>query len=179
MKTRDLTMTGIMVALMVVCAWITIPTVVPVTLQTFGVFLAVALLGGKRGTLAVLVYLLLGAVGLPVFAGFTGGLGRLMGMTGGYILGFLVQAAVMWLGERLLGRRTAVFLVFGVLGLGACYLFGSLWYLYLYTSTTGSIGLLAVLVQCVLPFLPMDLVKLVLAMAVGKRLARPLGCAWS
>lgn len=179
MKTRNLTYIGIMVALIAVCAWITIPTVVPFTLQTFGVFLAVALLGGKRGTLAVLVYLLLGAVGAPVFAGFTGGPGKLLGMTGGYILGFLVQAAVMWLGERLMGRNTASFLLFGVLGLAACYLFGSLWYLYLYTTSNGPIGILAVLGQCVLSFLPMDLVKLVLALLIGKRLARPLGYAWN
>lgn len=179
MKTRDLTDTGIMVALISVCAWITIPTVVPFTLQTFGVFLAVALLGGKRGTLAVLVYLLLGAAGAPVFAGFTGGLGRLLGLTGGYILGFLAQAAVMWLGERLLGRRPAVFLGFGLLGLAACYLFGSVWYLCLYTGGTGPVGILTVLSQCVLPFLPMDLVKLVLALLVGRRLARPLGFSWS
>lgn len=174
MKTRDLTYIGIMVALMAVCAWITIPTVVPFTLQTFGVFLASALLGGKRGTLAVAVYLLLGAVGLPVFSGFTGGVGRLLGVTGGYLLGFLAQAVVLWIGERLLGRRPAAFFVSGVLGLAACYLFGSVWYLLLYTATTGPVSMAAVVVQCVLPFLLPDLAKLLLAMAVGQRLSKVL-----
>ena len=76
MKTRDLTQIAILVALMAICSWITIPTVVPFTLQTLGVFLAISLLGGKRGTLAVLIYLLLGAVGLPVFAGLFSARGK-------------------------------------------------------------------------------------------------------
>ena len=75
-------------ALMAVCSWISIPTAIPFTLQTMAVFLAVGLLGGKRGTLAVTAYVLLGAVGAPVFANFSGGIGILLGQTGGYILGF-------------------------------------------------------------------------------------------
>ena len=70
MKTKELTLTGIMAALIALCAWLTIPTTVPFTMQTFAIFLAVGLLGGKLGSLAVGVYLLLGAVGLPVFPGF-------------------------------------------------------------------------------------------------------------
>lgn len=174
MKTRDLTYIAILVALMAVCSWITIPTVVPFTLQTFGVFLASALLGGRRGTVAVLVYILLGAVGAPVFAGFVGGPGALFGTTGGYILGFLAQAAVLWTGERLLGRSGPAFLLSGVLGLAVCYLIGSVWFLFLYSRTTGPIGMATVLGWCVLPFVIPDLIKLVLAMAVGKRLARAL-----
>ena len=169
MKTRDLTYIGIMVALMAVCSWITIPTLVPFTLQTFAVFLASALLGGKRGTIVVAVYLLLGAVGLPVFSGFTGGVGKLLGVTGGYILGFLAQAIVLWIGERLLGRRPAAFFLSGVLGLAVCYLL-------LYTSTTGPVSIAVVLAQCVLPFILPDLVKLLLAMAVGQRLSKALEC---
>ena len=89
MKTRELAYTGILAALIAVCSWISIPTAVPFTLQTFAVFLTLGLLGGRLGTLAVTVYLLLGAVGLPVFAGFHGGLGAFLGATGGYLVGFL------------------------------------------------------------------------------------------
>ena len=88
-KTYDLVYISILVVLITVCSWISIPLTVPVTLQTFGVFTAVGLLGGKRGTLAVLVYILMGAIGIPVFSGFTGGIGILAGTTGGYIAGFL------------------------------------------------------------------------------------------
>ena len=95
-KTRDIVFIGIFAALIAICSWISIPTTVPFTLQTMGVFTAVGLLGGKRGSLAVLVYILLGLVGLPVFAGFSGGVGVLFGTTGGYIIGFLASALLMW-----------------------------------------------------------------------------------
>ena len=79
-KTLDMAYIALFTVLIAVCAWISIPTLVPFTLQTFGIFLATAVLGGKRGSLAVAVYLLLGAVGVPVFANFTGGLGMLLGV---------------------------------------------------------------------------------------------------
>ncbi|MBP5250511.1 MAG: biotin transporter BioY, partial [Lachnospiraceae bacterium] len=96
---------AMMAAIMAVCAWITIPAAVPFTLQTFAVFLAICVLGGKNGTIAVFVYILLGAVGLPVFSGFKGGVGVLLGNTGGYIIGFLFSALVMWLLEGIFGRK--------------------------------------------------------------------------
>ena len=71
-----------------VCSWIQFPMTVPFTMQTFAVFCALATLGGKGGTISVLIYIVLGAVGVPVFAGFTGGVGILFGTTGGYIIGF-------------------------------------------------------------------------------------------
>lgn len=176
-STRDLCFCAIGAALIAVCAWISIPADVPFTLQTFAIFTVCGLLGGKRGTVSVLVYLLLGAVGAPVFAGFAGGPGALFGTTGGYILGFLAQAAVLWAGERLLGRSPAAFLLSGVLGLAVCYLIGSVWFLFLYSRTTGPIGMATVLGWCVFPFVIPDLVKLALAMAVGKRLSRALHLA--
>ena len=91
-RTLDIVYIAVCAALMAVCSWIQIPTVVPFTLQTFAVFFAVYFLGGKKGTLAVFIYILLGMVGLPVFAGFKGGFGALFGMTGGYIMGFILQA---------------------------------------------------------------------------------------
>ena len=87
MKTRDMALCALFAALLAVCAWLVIPIGdVPFTLQTFGVFAALGLLGGKRGTIAIAVYLLLGAVGAPVFAGFKGGPGALFGATGGCLL---------------------------------------------------------------------------------------------
>lgn len=145
MKTKELTLTGIMAALIALCAWLTIPTTVPFTMQTFAIFLAVGLLGGKLGSLAVGVYLLLGAVGLPVFSGFQGGVGAFAGVTGGYLIGFLLMALVMWLGEQLFGDGTAVFLLSGIAALAVCYCFGTVWFLLLYTSTKGPIGLWTVL----------------------------------
>ena len=88
----DMAYIALFAVLLTVCAWISVPLPVPFTLQTFAIFAALGILGGRRGTWAVAVYLLLGAVGLPVFSGFRGGLGALLGTTGGYILGFLALA---------------------------------------------------------------------------------------
>ena len=95
-KTRDIAYIAFFAVVIAVCSWISIPTVVPFTLQTFAVFLTMGVLGGKRGTLAVLVYILMGTLGIPVFSGFTGGIGIIAGTTGGYIVGFIFSALLMW-----------------------------------------------------------------------------------
>lgn len=171
MRTVDMAYIAMFAVVMAVCAWISIPAAVPFTLQTLGVFLAVGMLGGKRGTLAVLIYLLLGAVGMPVFAGFNGGLGYMLGSTGGYIVGFLLSALTMWGFEAALGRKTWVLAVSMVLGLAVCYAFGTAWFMLVYARATGPVGLLTALGWCVLPYIPVDAVKMALALAIRKRLA--------
>ena len=168
----DLVMVALFAALIAVCAWITIPGAVPFTLQTMGVFLAVGLLGGKRGTAAVLVYILLGAVGMPVFSGFSGGVGRLLGTTGGYIIGFLVAALAMWAMEAIFGKAKWVLPVSMLLGLLLCYTFGTAWFLVLYTQTKGAISVASVLSMCVVPFIIPDLLKIALALLLTSRLKR-------
>ena len=172
-QVRDLTYIGIFAALMAICAWISIPVpppLIPFTLQTLGVFLAVGLLGGKRGTIAVLVYILLGAAGAPVFAGFHGGMGSILGLAGGYIVGFLFTALVMWAMERLPGNRTLVLGASMVLGLAVCYAFGTAWYMVLYAQRGESAALGAVLAVCVAPFLVPDAIKIALALLLTNRL---------
>ena len=172
MRTVDMAYIAMFAVVMAVCAWIGIPATVPFTLQTLGVFLAVGMLGGKRGTLAVLVYLLLGAVGMPVFAGFHGGLGYMLGATGGYIVGFLLSALVMWAMEAVLGRKTWVLTVSMVLGLAVCYGFGTAWFMVVYGRNTGPIGLATALGWCVIPYLVPDLVKIGLALLLQRLLSR-------
>ena len=171
MRTVDMAYIAMFAVVMAVCAWISIPAAVPFTLQTFGVFLAVGLLGGKRGTLAVLIYLLLGAVGMPVFAGFNGGLGYMLGSTGGYIVGFLLSALVMWALEAAPGRKTWVLAVSMVLGLAVCYAFGTAWFMVVYARNTGAIGLMTALGWCVIPYIVPDLVKIALALLLQKLLS--------
>ncbi len=172
MKTRDLVLIALFAALIALCAWITIPSVVPFTMQTFAVFITVGLLGGKRGTLAVLVYILLGAVGLPVFSGFGGGVGVLFGKTGGYIIGFLVAALTMW-GIFKIGGRNWVVRGIGMLaGLLVCYSFGTAWFMNVYMRTNGPVSLMAVLSWCVIPYIIPDLVKIALALYLCNRIER-------
>ena len=172
MKTLDMVYIALFACLMAICAWISIPGQIPFTLQTMGVFLAVGLLGGKRGTVAVLVYILMGAVGLPVFSGFAGGLGKLLGMTGGYIVGFLVSALLMWAMEALFGSKKWVLPVSMVVGLVACYAFGTAWFMVVYTSSKGAITLGAVLGMCVIPYIIPDAVKIAVALLLTKALKR-------
>ena len=174
MRTQALARAALAAALMALCSWISLPTAVPFTLQTFALFLTLGVLGGRLGALAVGVYLLLGAVGLPVFAGFSGGLGALLGATGGYLLGFLLIALVMWAAEALLGKGPLVYLGSAVVGLAVCYLFGSVWFLYLYSAGGASADMLTVLGWCVFPFIVPDLIKLALAFALVRRLAPAL-----
>ena len=170
-KTYDLVYISILVVLITVCSWISIPLTVPVTLQTFGVFTAVGLLGGKRGTQAVLVYILMGAIGIPVFSGFTGGIGILAGTTGRYIAGFLFSALIMWGMEKLFWRSTLVLAGSMVLGLLVCYAVGTLWFMAVYAASSGAVGILTVLGWCVFPFIIPDIAKIVLALILTKRLS--------
>lgn len=173
-KTYDLVYIALFAVLMAICSWISIPTVVPFTLQTFAVFLAVGVLGGRRGTVAILVYILLGAIGLPVFSGFKGGIGVLFNTTGGYIIGFLVSALLMWAFERLFGRSTPVLAISMILGLIVCYAFGTAWFMALYAQSSGPIELATVLGWCVIPFIIPDCIKIALALGLSRQLSNVL-----
>ncbi len=171
-KTLDMVYIALFAVVMAICSWIVIPMAVPFTLQTFGVFLSVLVLGGKRGTFAVFLYILMGSIGLPVFSGFTGGVGVLLGYTGGYIMGFLLISITMWIMERLFGENAPVRWISMVLGLILCYGFGTFWYVAVYARGNGEIGMAAVLSACVFPFIIPDITKMILAMSVRKRLAK-------
>ena len=173
-KTQDMVYIAMFAVIMAICSWISIPATVPFTLQTFGVFLAVGVLGGKRGSLSVLIYLLLGAIGVPVFAGFSGGLTAILGSTGGYIVGFLFSAIVMWVMEAVLGKKTWVLALSMVVGLLVCYAFGTAWFMVVYAKNSGAIGLMTALGWCVFPYIIPDVIKIVLALAICRRLAKAI-----
>lgn len=171
-KTRDIVYMSVFTAMISICSWISIPASIPFTLQTMGVFTTVGLLGGKRGTLTVLTYILLGAIGIPVFAGFTGGVSVLLGTTGGYIIGFLLSALLMWGIETIMGRNQIVLAFSMVAGLIVCYVFGTAWFMLIYTQHSGVIGLSTVLGLCVIPFIIPDLIKIGVALFLTNRLKK-------
>ena len=119
----------------------------------------------------MVVYLLLGAVGVPVLAGFRGGLGGLLDTTGGYLVGFVAAAVVYWVITSKLGETDGAKTAACVVGLAVCYAFGTLWFLLLYTRASGPIGLTTVLGWCVLPYIVPDLLKLALALLLSKRVS--------
>lgn len=173
-RTIDIAYIAVCAALMAVCSWISIPTTVPFTLQTFAVFLAVGVLGGKLGTISVIVYILLGAVGAPVFAGFSGGLDKLAGPTGGYIIGFVFSALIMWLIEKLCGRKIWILGIAMVIGLVICYAFGTAWFMVVYASNGNAVDLVTALGWCVIPFIIPDVVKIALALSLTKVLRKAI-----
>lgn len=184
-KTTYLALCGLFAAIMAVCSMITIPlgfTPVPVNLGTLGVFLTGGILGRKYGTVSMAVYVLIGAIGVPVFAGFRGGVGVLAGPTGGYIIGYIVAVFLIGLILELATSRlkaaaedspsrlcpgyvtTAIAMVIGLL---ACYLLGTIWFI----ISTGT-GVWASLIACVFPFLPGDALKIAAATILVQRLRR-------
>ncbi len=167
----DVALISLMTALTVVSAWVSIPFgVVPVTLQTFVIYVSSALLGTKKSTVSVLVYLLLGCVGLPVFSGFRGGFGVLLGATGGYVAGFVLIALISGFIINRYGKRIHVMIIAFLTGTVMCYLAGTLWYVFVYLEGKGTEGVLS---ACVLPFVIPDILKITAAAfvseAVGKR----------
>ena len=159
---------GLCAVILTICSWITIPAVVPFTLGTFGVFFVTLFLDGKRGTICVLIYLLLGMVGVPVFSGFRGGISVLMSSTGGYVIGYLLIALIMWALEGWKSSKARILSM--ILGLLACYICGTLWFCFIYGPGAEKYGFLTAVGMCVLPFIIPDLLKIWLATFLNNKI---------
>ena len=177
----DLVLISVSAALITICSWISIPLgPVPFTLQTLGILAVMLTIGGRRGTIAILVYLALGAVGVPVFAGFKGGIMSFIGPTGGFLIGFVFGALVYWLLEKLFLKKLMTTPVktwiFGMLGFlvfeVVMYIVGVIWFMTVYAAQTGPVGLATVMSWCVIPFIIPDIVKMVVAVLTGERASK-------
>ncbi len=169
LKTKDVALVGLFAGLTVICAWISVPLgPIPVTLQTFAVFLGTALLGAKRGTLSVAVYVLLGVVGLPVFSGFK----TLNPLTFGYVLGFLPLGMVTAASETLFSKKKLALPLGMGLGLALCYLIGTVWFYYVMHFRGIEYGFGKILSLCVVPFVLPDLIKLGFAVFLAQKLRK-------
>lgn len=157
---KMMTRAAVFAALICVCAWLSLPVGdISVTMQTFAVFLTLFLLGGKWGTVTVLLYLSLGAVGLPVFSAFQGGFAVLLGPSGGFLWGFLGMALIFWGLERF---GQVLPLIFGLI---FCYGCGCFWFSHICGG-----GFYFALARCVVPFLLPDSIKLYLVHRLSRRL---------
>ncbi len=156
---------GLSVALLAISAWLTVPAPVPFTMQTMAVLTLGALLGPGQGCACVGLYLLLGAIGVPVFSGVRGGFHVLLGPTGGYLLGFVLSAYVAgWAGRRF--RSVWALAACFAAAVLVCYGFGTAWYALLYSG--GGLG--TILLTCVVPFLLPDAMKIALSLLLFRRL---------
>ena len=175
MKIKRIALTSLMAALICVCSWLTIPATVPFTMQTFAIFCALILLGGLDGTIAILLYVVIGMIGVPVFSGFRGGVAHILGPTGGYIVGFVATGFVYLLFEILFkkfdGKKRIVFEVIAlVIGLFCCYIIGTIWF-YVVNHAEGY-SFFKILMLCVIPYILPDLAKMALAFLLFKRIKK-------
>lgn len=169
----DLVYIGVSAALLAICSWITIPLPsVPITLQTMGICLVAGLLGMKRGTLATIVFIALGAIGVPVFSEFTGGINIILGQTGGYIVGFIFTSLIVgFVSDKFKGKLVPL-IISMIVGIAVCYAFGTAWFAVVYAKTNDPASILTILGWCVFPFIIPDIVKIAVAGILTNRLRK-------
>ena len=170
--TQDLTLIAISVAFIAVCSSISVPFLsgISFTLQLFAVFLVAALLSPRQSLISIFIYIFIGLIGVPVFAGFRGGISVLFGATGGYLIGFILSTLVISLSVKFFGNKKSVTMLSMLLSLLVCYITGSLWFLLISRAAGSTIGLGSALWVCVIPFIIPDLAKLILAVYLSARL---------
>lgn len=172
-STKQLTRIGLMTAIICIVGPFSIPiplSPVPLSLTTLAIYLAIFVLGMKLGVCSCVLYLLLGVIGLPVFSGFSGGFSRLVGPTGGYLIGFLFLALIMGFFVEHFSENLPLILVGILLGTAVCYLFGALW-----LAKQTNLHLTTALAIGVLPYLPGDTIKIIIAVILGPKLQKNIG----
>ena len=170
LSTRDLVLCAFCAAVTCILAPISVPLAgeVPISLATFAVLLSGILLGGRLGAMSQLIYVLLGSVGVPVFAGWTGGIGITLGMTGGYIIGYIPMAFIAGFLYFRFGRNSSGFMKYAAMFISmfiataVLYLIGTAWFI-----AQTKMTLAASMAACVIPFLPGDLIKIIAVMLVA------------
>ena len=168
-KVYTMVQIAVMAALICVLSPLSIPVgPVPITFANLAMYFALYLLGWKNGTISLLCYILIGMIGVPVFSGFTGGVGKLVGPTGGYIIGYIPLVIVSGLAIEKCHNRLVQFLGL-VLGVALCYTLGTVWYCY-----QAGVGLQKAMGACVIPFIPGDLIKIIIAMLLGPVIRKSL-----
>ena len=172
LNTKNLTKTALSIGIITICAWITIPFAIPITLQTFGIFLMLRVIGGRNTLAAVICYILLGAVGMPVFSGFAGGIGYLAGPTGGFIIGFAATVILYMIFEKKATGALPSIIIMIVSQL-LCYIVGTCGYLFLYAIAADiDTDIVGALMLCVIPFIIPDIIKIVCAYYLGEKLKK-------
>lgn len=184
---RDICYIALFAAIITVCSYLAIPIgEISVTLQTFAVCAAAGLLGWKRGVLSVVIYILLGICGIPVFSGFKNFYALLGGASAGYVIGFLFTALLTGFAtdnlhkigdkakNKTLGQITELIMlvIAMIIGVAVCYFFGTFWFMTVYKGSVSAENLQTALTFCVYPFIVPDLIKIIIAAILVNRLKR-------
>ena len=164
---------ALMAAVMCIAGPLAVPIgPVPITLTNLVIYIAVGVLGTTQGTISYCLYLLLGMVGLPVFSGYAGGLGKLTGPTGGYLIGFIAMILIGGIIMEKTNRNIVATCIAWVVGTAAAYLFGTIWFVYLMHCSV-----MYALTICVFPFIIGDIVKIIVGTILGKEVRKALSKA--
>lgn len=170
MTTYQLCTVSLIAAILCIVGPMSIPIGnIPVSFSNFVILLAAYLLGAKMGTVSCILYLLLGLVGLPVFSGYAGGIAKLAGPTGGYLIGFILLSYIGGLFIEKFSCQILWSIIGMITGTGALYLFGTFWYVYIMDCS-----FMAAIAACVAPFALIDLVKIIIAAFVGREIRKQL-----
>ena len=167
-KTKQMVLIALMTAVTCVLGPLSIPlpfSPVPISLTNFAIFLAIFVLGMKSGTISFIIYLLLGAVGVPVFSSFRGGFQVLAGPTGGYLIGFIFLALIMGFALDHFDRKLLPTIIGMIIGMVVCYAFGTVW-----LAKLLSLSFKEGLMMGVIPYLAGDVAKIIIAAIVGPKL---------
>jgi len=169
-KTKFITSCALMAAVLCILGPLSIAIgPVPVSLATFVIYLTVILLGFKGATVSVAIYLLLGMIGLPVFSGYSGGLTKLAGPTGGYLIGYIFVAIIGGIVVDKFNTRIVPVIIGLLVGTAVLYVFGTAWFIILMQC-----DLAYALSVCVVPFIPVDICKIIIAVLLGKQVKSAL-----
>mgnify|MGYP003461477741 CR=1 FL=1 len=169
---RQLALVGVLAAVLCILGPMVLPlpfSPIPLSLATLAIYFASYILGARRGVICCGIYLLMGLAGIPVFSGFSGGIGKVLGPTGGYLIGYLFMALICGLFVDKWSGKTFIHFIGFLLGTAVCYLFGTAW-----LSMQSGLTLGAALAVGVLPFLPGDLVKVIVGITIGKQVRKRL-----
>lgn len=167
-RTKQMVLIALMTAVTCVLGPLSIPlpfSPVPISLTNFAIFLAIFVLGMKSGTISFIIYLLLGAIGVPVFSAFRGGLQVLAGPTGGYLIGFIFLALIMGFALDHFDRKLVPTIIGMIIGMAVCYAFGTVW-----LAKLLSLSFKEGLMMGVIPYLAGDAAKIIIAAIVGPKL---------
>ena len=165
LKIQELVLVALMTAVLAILSPVAIPIgPVPISLGTFAVCLAVTILGKNLGTVSYLSYLLLGLAGLPIFSNYEGGPAKLLGPTGGYLMGMLFLSLLGGFGVERFAKKAVLQYLFFLLGIALCYTVGTVW-----LSKVLHLGLMKALSIGVLPFIVPDCIKVFLALVLGQK----------
>ena len=167
-RTKQMVLIALMTAVTCVLGPLSIPlpfSPVPISLTNFAIFLAIFVLGMKSGTISFIIYLLLGAIGVPVFSSFRGGFQVLAGPTGGYLTGFIFLALIMGFALDHFDRKLVPTIIGMIIGMAVCYAFGTVW-----LAKLLSLSFKEGLMMGVIPYLPGDAAKIIIAAIVGPKL---------